>query len=138
MFANCSLSGMDFGFPDVCLTPVPSPAGPIPTPIPYPNMAQRPMALPPTCSLKQFLTMMPAHNLITTIPMSMGDSTGCMPGGVMSGMMMGPSRNLMGSVKTFTGNMPATKMLSPAMQNMTNVPVGMSLVPSQFKVMIMS
>jgi hypothetical protein len=82
--------------------------------------------------------MMPAHNLATTIPMSMGDNAGCMPGGVMSGMMMGPSRNLMGSVKVLTGGMPATKMLSPTMQNLTNCPVGMSLVPSQCKVMIMS
>jgi hypothetical protein len=138
MFANCSLAGMDFGFPDVCLTPVPSPAGPIPTPMPYPNTAQRPMALPPTCSMKHFISMMPAHNLATMIPTSMGDNAGCMPGGVMSGMIMGPSRNLMGSVKVFTGNMPSTKMLSPTMQNMTNCPGGMSLVPSQCKVMIMS
>ncbi len=138
MFANCSMSGMDFGMPDVCLTPVPSPAGPIPTPMPYPNTAQRPMALPPSCSLKHMISMMPAHSLATTIPMSMGDNTGCMPGGVASGMMMGPSRNLMGSVKVLTGGMPATKMLSPAMQNMTNCPGGMSLVPSQFKVLIMS
>ena len=133
MFANCSMSGMDFAFPDLCLTP--SPVGPIP--IPYPNMAQRPMALPPSCSLKHFISMMPAHNLTTNIPLSMGDNAG-VAGGVMSGMMMGPSRNIMGSVKVFTGNMPATKMLSPAIQNLTNCPTGMTLVPGQFKVMIMS
>jgi hypothetical protein len=138
MFANCSMSGMDLGVPDVCLTPVPSPAGPIPTPIPYPNTAQRMMALPPSCSMKQLISMMPAHNLGTTIPMSMGDNAGCMPGGVASGMMMGPSRNIMGSVKVLTGGMPSTKMLSPTIQNMTNCPGGTSLVPSQFKVMIMS
>ncbi len=58
MFANCSLSGMDFGMPDVCLTP--APPSPVPIPIPYPNTAQLPMALPPTTSLKHLISMMPA------------------------------------------------------------------------------
>ncbi|MFQ5674370.1 MAG: DUF4150 domain-containing protein [bacterium] len=137
MFANCSLSGMDFAMPDVCLTPIPSPAGPIPTPIPYPNTAQLPMALPPTCSLKHLISMMPAHNMGTTIPLSMGDNAGVNMG-VASGTVMGPARNIMGSVKVFTGGMPATKALSPAMQNSTNCPAGMTMVPSQFKVIIMS
>ncbi len=133
MFANCSLMGMDFGMPDVCLTP--SPVGPVP--IPYPNTAMLPMALPPTASLKHLISMMPAHNMGTTIPTSMGDNAG-VAGGVASGMVMGPARNTMGSTKVFTGGMPATKWLSPALQNSTNVPSGTTLVPSQFKVMIMS
>ncbi len=134
MFANCSLSGMDFAMPDVCLTPAP-PAPPIP--IPYPNTAQLPMAVPPTASLKHLISMMPAHNMGTTIPMSMGDNAG-VAGGVMSGMMMGPARNTLGSTKVFSGGMPQTKWLSTAMQNSTNCPGGMTLVPSQFKVLIMS
>lgn len=133
MFANCSLSGMDFGMPDVCLTPM----VPAPIPVPYPNIAMLPMALPPTANLKHLISMMPAHNLGTTIPMSMGDNAGVAMG-VASGTVMGPARNIMGSVKVFTGGMPATKFLSPAMQNSTNVPAGMTMVPSQFKVMIMS
>lgn len=133
MFANCSLSGMNFAMPDVCLTP----AGPAVVPVPYPNIAMLPMALPPTCSLKHFIGMAPAHNLMTTVPMTMGDNGGVM-GGVMSGMMMGPSRHLMGSTKVFTGGMPSTKMLSPSMQNLTNAPSGNTLAPSQFKVLIMS
>lgn len=137
MFANCSLGGMQMAMPDVCLTPIPSPAGPIPTPIPYPNTAMLPMALPPTCSMKQFISMMPAHNMATTVPMSMGDNAGAI-GGVMSGMMMGPARSMMGSMKVFTGGLPATKMLSPALQNMTNAPTGMTLAPSQVKVLIMT
>lgn len=126
---------MDFGFPDVCLTP--APPLPSPVPIPYPNTAMLPMAVPPSTSLKHLISMMPAHNLGTTIPTSMGDNAG-VAGGVASGMMMGPARNTMGSTKVFTGGMPATKMLSTALQNSTNVPTGMTLVPSQFKVMIMS
>nr|WP_321465993.1 DUF4150 domain-containing protein [uncultured Desulfobulbus sp.] len=133
MFANCSLSGMQFGFPDVCLTP--TPVGPVP--IPYPNLAELPMALPPSTSLNHFISMMPAHNMGTTVPMSMGDNAGVV-GGVASGMMMGQARTTMGSVKVFTGGMPSSKWLSPALQNMTNCPTGMTLVPSQFKVMIMS
>jgi Toxin PAAR-like domain len=133
MFANCSLSGMHFGMPDVCKTP--SPVGPVP--IPYPNTAQLPMAVPPTASLKHLISMMPAHNMATMIPTSVGDNPG-VAGGVVSQVVMGPARNTLGSFKVFTGGMPATKWLSPAMQNLTNCPSGMTLVPSQFKVMIMS
>ncbi len=132
MLANCQLMGMDFGMPDVCLTP--TPVGPIP--IPYPNIAMRPMALPPTADMRNLIMMMPAHNLATTIPMSNGDNVGVNMG-VMSGLVMGPARNIMGSTNVMTACMPATKWLSNAMQNLTNVPAGMSLVPSQFKVLIM-
>lgn len=139
MFANCSLAGMNIApGTDVCLTPVPSPAGPIPTPMPYPNMAQLPMALPPTCNMKHFTCMMPTHTLATTIPMSSGDEPGCMPGGVMSGIIIGPSRHIKGSVKVFSGGMPITRMLDMTMQNLTNANGGMTTVPSQTKVMIMS
>lgn len=134
MLANCSLSGMDFGFPDVCLTPAP-PAPPIP--IPYPNIAMLPMALPPTTNMKHLIMMMPAHNLGTTIPMSNGDNVGVNLG-VASGMVMGPARNTMGSVTFFTGGMPATKFLSTSLQNLSNVPGGMTLVPSQFKLILLS
>jgi hypothetical protein len=133
MFANCSLAGMDFGFPDVCLTP--SPVGPIP--VPYPNLAQLPMALPPTTSLRHLISMMPAHNLSTTIPMSLGDNAG-VNGGVLSGTVMGPARNTVGSAKVFTGGPPATRLTSPALQNQSNCPAGMTLVPSQCKVLILS
>lgn len=132
MFASCSMSGMDFAFPDVCLTPIV-----VPVPIPYPNTAQRPMAIPPTANMKHLISMMPAHTLSTMIPISMGDNAG-VNGGVMSGIIMGPSRNLMGSMKVFSGGMPQTKWLSPAMQNLTNCPAGMTLVPSQFKLLILS
>lgn len=135
MFANCSLGGQDFGMPDVCLTP--APPSPSPIPVPYPNMAQLPMAIPPTACLKCLIMMMPAHNLGTMVPMSNGDEAGVM-GGVMCGMIMGPARNLKGSVKVFHGGLPATRMLDNAMQNLTNVPGGMTLVPSQTKVMIMT
>ena len=138
MFANCSLAGMNNSMPDVCLTPVPSPAGPVPTPIPYPNIAQLPMAIP--SQFKVLIMMMPAHNLGTSIPMSNGDEAGCMPGGVMSGIIMGPSRHMKGSVKVLYGGMPATRsFLDMTMQNLSNCPgTGMTVAPSQTKVMILT
>jgi len=81
--------------------------------------------------------MMPAHNMGTTIPMTMGDNAGVAMG-VASGTVMGPARNTKGSTKVFTGGTPATRCLDTAMQNSTNVPGGMTLVPSQFKVLILS
>ncbi len=135
MFANCSLAGQDLGTPDVCLTP--APPSPSPVPVPYVNIAQLMMALPPTTCLKYLISMMPAHNLGTTIPLSNGDEPG-VAGGVMSGTIIGPARNLKGSTKVFHGGMPATRMLDTAMQNSTNVPGGSTLVPSQTKLLIMS
>jgi len=135
MFANCSLAGQDFGMPDVCKTP--APPSPSPIPVPYPNIAQLLLALPPTTCLKVLISFMPAHNMGTTISMSNGDEAGVL-GGIASGIIMGSARNLMGSVKVLHGGLPATRMLDPAMQNLSNVPAGRTLVPSQFKVMIMS
>ena len=76
MFAKTNMGGLDFAMPDVCLTPIPSPVGPIPVPIPYPNMA-----LPMTAIPSQFNVMtvcMPSHNLMTITPMSNGDNGGVM------------------------------------------------------------
>jgi hypothetical protein len=132
MFANCSLSGMDIGFPDVCLTP----AVPSPIPIPYPNLSTKLMAIPPTASMKCLISFMPAHNVCTTVPMTNGDNAGVATG-VCSGTVMGPAMNTMCSAKVFMGGLPGTKWLNTALQNSTNVPGGMTLVPSQFKVMVM-
>jgi hypothetical protein len=133
MFANCQLGGMNLGAPDVCKTP--TPAGPIP--IPYPNIAAGPTALPPTACLKVLLTAGPAHTLMTTVPMSNGDNAGVALG-VVSGLVMGPCRHMMGSTNVLYGGIPATKMTSPTGQNgmSLNIP-GMTLVPAQIKVLLM-
>ena len=88
MFVNTQMAGMNFAMPDVCLTPIPSPAGPIPTPMPYPNMALPMTAIP--SQVKVFVLAMPAHNLMTVTPISNGDNAGVMSN-PMSGMVMGPS-----------------------------------------------
>jgi len=133
MFANCQLGGLNFGFPDTCLTP----AGPAVVPIPYPNMAPPLTANPATACKKIYLSCMPAHNLTTQVPISQGDNAG-VGTGVASGMVMGPCNHLMGSVGVIYEGSPATKMTSPTGQNgmSMNAP-GMTLVPAQFKVMIM-
>lgn len=130
MFANCQMMGTDMGFPDVCLTP--TPAGPVP--IPYPNIAMGPMAIP-NCPTILFMCM-PAHNLATTIPMTNGDNTGVNMG-VASGTVMGPSRHVTGAFTVLLNGMPATRMTSMSLQNSTNCP-GVRLVPSQALVLLLS
>jgi hypothetical protein len=133
MFANCQMGGQNFAVPDVCLTP--TPAGPVP--VPYPNIAMGMTANPVTACQKIYLCAMPAHNLSTQIPMSQGDNAGVNMG-VASGMVMGPSRHLMGSTNVIYEGAPVTKLTSPTGQNgmSLNCP-GMTVAPAQTKVMIL-
>ena len=132
MFANTQGGGMNMGIPDVCKTPI----GPVITPIPYPNIAETSTAIPNVEN--QFITAMPAHNLLTEIPMSNGDQAGVV-GGVVSSMIMGPVKHEMGSVTVFISGAPATMMLAPTGHNGTlpNGP-GMTMTPCQTTVMYMS
>lgn len=130
MFANCQMMGTDMGFPDVCLTP--TPAGPIP--IPYPNIAMGPMAVPNCPTI--LIMGMPVHNLATTIPMTNGDNAGVNMG-VASGTVMGPSRHLTGAFTVLYVGMPATRLTSMSLQNSTNCP-GARIVPSQTLVLMLA
>ncbi len=134
MFTNTQMGGLNLGFPDVCITPI----GPIPTPIPYPNFSTGIMAIPPTASLKCLTVGMPTHNITTMIPMSLGDCTGVLLG-VLSGLIIGPTRTLIPSFTTLTGGLPTNRMLSMTGQNgfALNAP-GLTLIPSQFKCLILS
>jgi hypothetical protein len=130
MFGNCQMMGMDTGFPDVCLTP--SPVGPVP--IPYPNIAMGPTAIP---NVPTVLWMgAPAHNMLTTIPMTNGDNAGVATG-VASGMVMGPSRHLTAAFTVIVKGAPATRLTSVSLQNSTNCP-GVRVVPSQVKVLLLA
>lgn len=130
MFANTQMMGMDLGFPDVCLTP----AGPVVVPIPYPNIAMGPTAIPN--QLKVMIMAMPAHNLGTEIPLTNGDNAGVATG-VASGTVMGPSKHLTGSFTVLWDGMPATRLTSMSLQNSTNAP-GCRLVPSQPAVLLLA
>ena len=129
MFANCNMPGMDFAIPDACKTPT----GPSVLPLPYPNTAMKIMGLLPTTNMRNLLTFMPAHNIITTMPTSMGDTTGVLMG-LVSQTIMGPDRNIRCSMKVLTQAMPVTRMLDNSLQNQMNAPGGMTLLPGQVKV----
>lgn len=136
VFATTQMGGLNMAMPDVCLTPIPSPVGPIPTPIPYPNIAVPMTAIP--SQFKVLTLAMPNHNMMTITPMSNGDNGGLMMN-PLSGMVMGPQRQLLGSVKTFIGGLPANKMLGLSGQNgMMPGAFGMTLAPSQVKLMVLA
>ncbi|PKN63286.1 MAG: type VI secretion protein [Deltaproteobacteria bacterium HGW-Deltaproteobacteria-15] len=129
MFQNTMGGGMNLGFPDVCLTP--SPVGPVP--IPYPNMSMGPTTIPPTTAMTVLTDFMPSCNLMSMTATSVGDSTGVAMG-VASGMIMGPTHNVLGSFTVLKQGVPAARMTTMTMQNNTNCP-GISLVPSQVTVL---
>lgn len=130
MFANCQLMGTDMAFPDVCMTP----AAPSPIPVPYPNIAMGPMAIP-NCPTVLIMGG-PVHNLATTIPMTNGDNAGVLLG-VASGTVMGPSRHTTGANTVLFHGMPATRLTSTTLQNSTNA-MGARIVPSQTLVLILA
>ncbi|HUB16021.1 MAG TPA: DUF4150 domain-containing protein [Acetobacteraceae bacterium] len=130
MFANTQMMGMDMAFPDVCLTP----AGPAMVPVPYPNIAMGPTAIPNQVTV--MIMAMPAHNLGTITPMTNGDNAG-VGLGVASGLVMGPSRHLTGAFTVLISGMPATRLTSMSLQNSTNAP-GARLVPSQTVVLMLA
>lgn len=130
MFANSQMGGMNLGFPDVCITPV----GPVPVPIPYPNIATGMMGVPATYNVLMGGT--PTHNMMTIIPLTNGDNAGVAMG-VASGTVMGPSRALTGAFTVLVCGAPVTRMTSMNLQNSTNCP-GVSLIPSQLKVLVLA
>jgi hypothetical protein len=121
---NGPLPALTEAFPDVCLLPVPV-IGSVPTP--YPNIALKSTAIPDQVS---FLVMcFPAHNLLTTTPLSQGDDAGVLCG-VMSGLVMGPERPLTASFALLVSGLPATMLGSSTMQNSTNA-FGFQIAPTQ-------
>lgn len=129
MFANSQMMGIDMGFPDVCLTPTPAPV-----PIPYPNIAAGPMGVPAAYNVLFMGT--PAHNMMTTIPLTNGDNAGVALG-VASGLVMGPARHILPATTVIVGGAPATRLTSMSIQNSTNCP-GARIVPSQVRVLILA
>jgi carboxyl-terminal processing protease len=116
--ASVSGPGMNMGFPDVCLTP----SFPAPIPIPYPNMGMHAMATPfcPTI----LLGMMPALNMGSIIPMTLGDQPG-----VANPLFMQMGMFTMGSPTVMLSGMPAITLTSTTTGNDMNNPVGAVLVP---------
>lgn len=130
MFAATQMMGMNMGFPDVCLTP--TPVGPVP--IPYPNIAMEPMAVPNVMNV--LIMGAPAHNMATTIPMTNGDNAGVNMG-VASGTVMGPCRHLTAAFTVIVSGAPLARMTSMSLSNSTNCP-GALIVPSQPTVLVLA
>ena len=127
MFADCQLMGMDFAFPDICKTP------PALLPIPYPNFALGPMAIPNVWNT--LLMMMPAHNLLTTIPMTNGDNPG-LGLGLVSQTVMSQARRVTCVPNVLFGCIPATRLTCLTIQNTINT-MGIRALPSQLKVVLL-
>ncbi|MDR0549928.1 MAG: DUF4150 domain-containing protein [Deltaproteobacteria bacterium] len=71
--------------PDVCK--IPTPGGP--TPVPFPNIIQAPMAKPGTFCKKVMIVNSPAFTVKTKFLLSSGDEAGIL-GGVVSAKFIGP------------------------------------------------
>ncbi len=134
MFQLTMCNGQNLGLPDVCLTPAPTGL----LPIPYPNISMSTVALPPSTVMNMLVDGTPALNMMSEITLSNGDNAG-VKGGVVSQMMMGPTRYMFGSISLFLEGTPAVKLTSPTGQNGTlmNVP-GMCIVPSQVTMIVLS
>jgi hypothetical protein len=132
MFVNTNLGVFNFAFPDVCFVPVLG----VPVPTPFPNIALSFADIP-----AQFEVIVGgglAENLITIGALSNGDQVGA-EGGVVSHLIMGQFRALLGSFKVFMGCIPCTHMLGIVGQNglLPNM-VGVSLSPAQVTVLVFS
>ncbi|WP_027212213.1 DUF4150 domain-containing protein [Burkholderia sp. WSM2232] len=95
--------------PDVCITPVPSPGGPVPTPLPYPNTGTTAMADPGGLVQNVLVVGLPAMNLASKVMMTEGDQPGSQ-GGVVSHKIMGEMSFLMGSTAVMVGGKPAVRL----------------------------
>jgi len=129
------MGGQCFAFPDVCNVPDPVTASPVPTP--FPNMAQCPMALPPTCSLIVKILNQPVLHQMSVIPSSDGDQPGVY-GGVTSAMIMGQVQYRTGSARVKVEGMGVVTVLHPTGHNgvSANAPGGAQVVPSQTTVLV--
>jgi hypothetical protein len=131
MFINSSSPmGMNFCILNIFKIPV------VNIPIPLPNIAKGMMAT--GFSTKVLLGFMPAHTRDTSIPLTLGDTPGfAMGGGIASGMAMGESKHILSSFTVLAENKPVTRLMDMTTQNKNNG-VGLTMAPSQFKVMSLS
>jgi carboxyl-terminal processing protease len=114
--------GQSICFPDVCLTP-PAP----PAPVPYVNIGLHSVASATSTIVN--VCAMPALNILSFLPNTMGDEAGSM-GGIKSGTISGPGYFLSGSPIVFIEKLPAVRLTSRASGNTENAQ-GAVLIPGQ-------
>ena len=106
---------------DTCKTP------PVGVPAPFPNNAMNAVVVP------SYFTVMilgqPWLTLGATWSVSVGDEAGTM-GGVVSQVIVGPGRGIVGSTSHMVGGMPSFRTLDATLQNVANTS-GTALIPSQ-------
>lgn len=127
MFGKSSGGGVSLAVPDVVKVP------PLGVPAPMVNLSMEPMAVP--FCVKVLFDGTPAHNLGSHVPLTLGDQAGAM-GGVVSGIVMGPTTDLTGSTSVLVCALPATRVTTQSLQNGVNAP-GVAIAPSQLKVMLL-
>lgn len=132
MFANTNLGVLNFGFPDVCIVP----AGPAQIPTPFPNIAMSSTHIPSVFNVIFGGGL--AENLLTNGTISNGDQAGVATG-VISHLIVGPDRPMLGSFKTMIGAVFGTRLTTLTGQNgMLPNTVGVSLTPAQVRVILLS
>lgn len=109
---------LNFGAPDVCLTPV----GPVVVPIPYPNFGAHALAVPFSPIVKA--AMIPALNLASVITLTTGDEPG-----VAHWTVMGPGTFDLGNPIVFIEKLPAINLTSQTAGNTMNDQPGMVVAP---------
>lgn len=131
MFALTQGAGMDLGFPDVCLTPI----GPVPVPVPYPNIAESATTAPAVYNV--LMDCMPTLNQASLGLISEGDEPG-IGLGVVSHLESGQTEYQVGCITIMADGMPVQRLTSVTGQNclaaMSNAP-GMCVCPSQCTVL---
>ncbi len=128
MWGNAQKGGIDRAVPDVCKTP------PLAVPIPYVNIGNGPLGVPPSPTV--FYECTPAHNLGTIIPVTTGDEPGVI-GGVASGKVVSPSIPITGANTVLLNGLPATRLTTLTHQNTGNI-IGTRIAPSQTTVLILA
>ncbi|UQA55141.1 S41 family peptidase [Polyangium aurulentum] len=118
--------GMNFGFPDVCLTP--TPVGPVP--IPYPNIAMNAQATLFSPIVK--VSGVHALNQGSIIAMTSGDEAGS-----AHWTVKGPGKYIAGNPVVFVDKFPAINLTCPTMGNTGNNALGAVVVPSAVNVFYM-
>ncbi|RDU94733.1 DUF4150 domain-containing protein [Trinickia dinghuensis] len=131
MFATNSVAAMSMmTIPDVCKTPIL-----VPVPIPYPNITMSTLHIPSVFNVMFGEGL--AENLMTEGTISMGDEPG-VEGGIVSEIFMGPDTYVMGSMKVIVGTAFAARLTSlVGMNGMPFNTMGMSIVPAQFRVLLL-
>lgn len=129
MTNQCATPAIALGPADVCWTA----SG---TPAPFPNIVMLATISP---AFQKWLIVGGAPVTLGDIAsFSSGDEAGA-PGGVVSGMIMGPAKFTGSSSKVFAGAFPLTTMLHPLAQNgMVPNTVGMMMGPTQTKHFVLS